>query len=303
MQKFDVLIIGGGICGLTAAIYAARANLSVCIVEKEVCGGLVNWTHVVENVPSYKSIHGLDLMAKCREHAESLGVSLVEVEAVTGVDLSGELKLATTAEETYAGRALIVATGRKPLPLPVQTEFENVHYCAICDGAPYKGKDVVVVGGGNSGFDESLYLAGLGVASIHILEVFPQCIAAAATQDRAKRTGIIRVDTDTRITALDALDSGRGRLHLDNCAEGKTWTEDCDAVFCFIGQKPNTDLFQGFLDLDKAGYIVANADMETNVPGVFAAGDVIVKKYRQIVTAMGDGAIAALQAEKYIRAR
>lgn len=303
MKEFDIVIIGGGICGMTAAIYAARANMTVCIIEKEVCGGLVNWTHTVENVPSYPSIHGIDLMEKCRDHVDSLGVTIDEVDEVESVDLTGDVKrVVTSGGEEYQSKVVIVATGRKPLSLPVETDFERVHYCAVCDGTPYKDKDVIVVGGGNSGFDESLYLLGLGVKSIHIVEVFPSCIAAAATQDKARESGKIKVSVSTKITSIDTLPDGRGRVHFEDTLNNKTYTEDVSAVFCFIGQKPNTDVFNNVLDMEK-GYIKANVDMETNVPGVFAAGDVTVKSFRQITTAMADGTIAALMSEKYIRSK
>ncbi len=301
MKTYDVLIIGGGICGMTAAIYAARANLRTCILEKDVCGGLVNWTNTVENVPSYPSIHGETLMDQCRAHVDSLGVDIEEVDAVVSVDFSGPAKRVTTSEgAAFAGKTVIVATGRRPTPLPVETAFPKVHYCSVCDGAAYKNKDVLVLGGGNSGFDEALFLAGLGVNSIHIVEVFPQCIAAASTQEKARACGKIKVSTSTRIARVDALPNGRGRVHLDDANRNATYLEEIDGIFCFIGQTPNTILFKGILEL-KEGYIKTNPDMETNIPGVFAAGDVIAKKYRQITTAMADGTIAALQAERYIR--
>lgn len=302
MKTRDLLIIGGGIGGMTAAIYAARANLDVVIVEKEICGGLVNATHTVENVPSYQSIHGIELMAKCREHVESLGVEIVEVEEVLRADLAGDVKHVSTTDETYHAQTIIIATGRSPIALPVDTDFENVHYCSVCDGTAYKDKDVIVIGGGNSGFDESLYLLGLGIRSIHILEMMPRCIAAASTQDRARASGKISVHTSTRLTALTASATGKGLAQLENTQNGTASTLEVDAVFCFIGQRPNTAIFEGAIAMER-GYITANADMETNVSGVFAAGDVLVKKYRQITTAMSDGTIAALNAEKYIRSR
>lgn len=301
MKEYDVLIIGGGICGMTAAIYAARANLSVCILEKQICGGLVNWTNVVENVPSYKSIHGMDLMEKCKEHVESLNVEIEEVDGVKSVDFSQQIKIVTTnSDEKFAGKTVIVATGRTPRPLPVETEFKNVHYCSICDGTPYKGKDIIVVGGGNSGFDESLYLLSIGVNSIHIVETFPNCIADASTQDQALATKRIKVSTSTDIVSVDELPSGRGKVRFHNKENDTYYEEEIDGIFCFIGQVPKTEIFEGVLDMDK-GYIKNNSDMETNIPGVFAAGDVTNKKYRQITTAMGDGTIAALQASAYIR--
>ncbi|MCG2763551.1 MAG: FAD-dependent oxidoreductase [Desulfarculaceae bacterium] len=297
---FDIIIIGGGICGMTAAIYAARANLKVLIVEKEVCGGLVNWTNTVENVPSYPSIHGEELMDKCRDHVESLGVEIEEVDGVEDVDFSGPLKkVITSGGAVFEGKAVIVATGRRPTPFPVQTGFPLVHYCSVCDGSPYKDKDVIVLGGGNSGFDEALYLINLGVKSIHIIEIFPECIAAASTQDKAVQSGKIKVSTSTKITKVETLPNGKAWVHLEDGANHTSYAEEVDGIFCFIGQVPNTSVFEGVLDMD-GGYIKTNADMETNVPGVFAAGDVIVKKYRQITTAMGDGTIAALQADRYI---
>ena len=300
MKSYDLLIIGGGICGMTAAIYAARANLSVCILEKNICGGLVNWTNTVENVPSYPSIHGMDLMARCREHVASLNVAIEEVDEVERIDFIGERKLVyTSMEEEYEAGAVIVCTGRQPRPFPVKTTFDKIHYCSVCDGTPYKGKDILVMGGGNSGFDESLYLLNLGIRSIHIVETFPNCIAAASTQDQARATGKIVVSVSTDITAVDPLPDGRGLVHLLNKDTGEEYTEEIDGIFCFIGQSPNTALFDGVLELDH-GYIKVNADMETNIKGVFAAGDVTAKKYRQITTAMSDGTIAALQATAFL---
>lgn len=301
MKQYDIVIIGGGVCGMTASIYAARANLSVCVLEEEVCGGLVNWTHTVENMPSYQSIHGIELMTRCREHVASLGVVIEEVDAVTNVDFSGDGKrICTASGEEYEAPAVIVATGRRPRPFPVKTEFANVHYCSVCDGTPYKGRDVLVLGGGNSGFDESLYLINLGVSSIHIVESFPSCLAAASTQQQAQHTGRIQVSVNTDVVAVETLPSGRGLVHLHDKQSGKDTTEKVDGIFCFIGQNPNTAVFEGKLDMNH-GYIRVNADMETSVPGVFAAGDVTDKKYRQITTAMGDGTIAALQAGAYLR--
>ena len=225
------------------------------------------------------------------------------MDKVTAVNFSGDIKKITTSMgEEYEAPAVIVATGRSPRPFPVETDFPNIHYCSVCDGTPYKGKDIIVMGGGNSGFDESLYLLGLGVSNIHIVETFPSCIAAASTQDLARATGKIQVSVSMDITAVEELTDGRGRVTFHDKAEDRTYTEDVDGIFCFIGQTPNTGVFEDKLDMDH-GYIRVNADMETNIPGVFAAGDVTTKKYRQITTAMGDGTIAALQAGAYLRRR
>lgn len=302
MQKYDILIIGGGIAGMTAAIYAARANLSVCIVEKEVCGGLVNSTHTVENMPSYQSIHGIELMEKTREHVESLGVTIVEIDEVESVELEGrEKKVQTSMGDTYTAQAIIVATGRSPIPLPLETDFKNIHYCAICDGIAYKNKKVIVVGGGNAGFDEALFLNDLGVESIHIIEIFPECIAAKATQDKALATGKIHVSTNTKLQALEILENKQAKAEFFNSETNEITEEVIDGIFVFIGQKPHTAIFTDLLDMER-GYLITNEKMQTKIEGIFAVGDVRVKTYRQITTAMSDGTIAALEAEKYIRA-
>ena len=296
----DIIVLGGGPAGMTAAIYAKRANLDVVLLETNVTGGLVNSTYTVENFPSYPEIHGMELMEKMREHVDHMGVEVEEVFEVTGLELGEDEKAVHGDGIVYKAPAIILATGRKPIALDVPTECDQMHFCAICDGAPYKGKRVLVVGGGNSGFDESLYLAGLGVRSIHIVEMFPACAAAQSTQDRALATGIIRASVNTTITALKPLPDGRCRASLKDTASGAASEETVDGVFCFIGQKPNTALFEGLIDMEK-GYIRTDEDMRTSLPGVFAVGDVRAKRYRQITTAMGDGTIAALEAERFIR--
>ena len=301
MNSRELLIIGGGICGMTAAIYAARAKLDVAIIEKHVCGGLVNWTHTVENMPSYTSIHGLELMEKCRGHVESLNVPIHEVELVERVDFSGNMKTLTTTEGIYQAKAVIIATGRYPVPLPVETDFEKVHYCSVCDGTAYAGKDVLVIGGGNSGFDESLYLTALGVNSVHIVEMMPMCVAAESTQEKARQSGKIHVSTSLRLTSVEPTPDGQALVQLTHTKSGEVSEEKVDGIFCFMGQIPNTKVFLGAVDMEN-GYVRTDADMHTSAHGVFAAGDVIVKKYRQITTAMSDGTIAALEADKYIRA-
>ena len=239
MKTYDLVVVGGGVCGMTAAIYASRANLSTCILEKDTCGGLVNRTHTVENFPSRKSIHGMELMELCREQVEALGVSVEEVEDVERVDFSGaEKRLFTSSGEEYGARAVIVATGRKPRPLPVQTSFERVHYCSVCDGAPYRNKDVIVVGGGNSGFDESLYLIGLGVNHVHIVEAFPSCIAAASTQDRARESGKISVSVSTEIVSVDTLPDGRGRVLLKHRPQARSMPRIRTAFSVSSGRAP-----------------------------------------------------------------
>lgn len=182
----------------------------------------------------------------------------------------------------------------------METAFEKVHYCSVCDGTAYKDKDVLVVGGGNSGFDESLYLAGLGVRSVHIVEMFP----AACRRTVHTRTGSgyrhHQGKREHHHHRAGPLPDGRCRASLRDTASGAASEETVDGVFCFIGQKPNTALFEGLIDMEK-GYIRTDEDMRTSLPGVLAGGDVRAKRYRQITTAMGDGTVAALEAERFIR--
>lgn len=303
--NFDVLILGGGIAGMTAAIYGARANLRCAIIETNITGGLVNSTYTVENVPSYREIHGMELMAKVRAHVDAFNVPVEEVAAIESLELLGQEKTITTDEAVYKAGAVILATGREPVPLPVDQECDQVHYCAICDGPGYVGKRVLVVGGGNSAFDEGLYLMGIGIEHLTLIEIMPRFFAAAATQEKLSCHGSDKVslNTQTRIERLLINDGALTGVVLCD-ADGKNGrTIACDGIFCFLGQRPNTTMFKDVVALDDIGYILADTLMRTNIPGVFAAGDVTQKKYRQITTAMGDGTVAILEAEHYLRSR
>ncbi len=298
-SEYDLIIVGGGIAGMTAAIYAARANLRTLLLEKMVCGGLVNTTHVVENFPSYPSINGMDLMEKVRSHVDTLGVTVTEVVEIESLDLKSDMKSITTDEGRFQAPAIILATGRNPKKLPIESEFEQIHYCAICDGSPYRGKDVLVVGGGNSGVDESLYLLSLGVRNILLIEEFDHLLASEMACSQLKAHANVQIMPSTRIKEL----RGTTRLEsvlLYDAVANTTCEKKVDGIFVYIGQDPQTAMFQGLIDLSESGYIACGENMETNLPGVFAAGDVINKKYRQITTAMNDGTIAALAAAKFI---
>jgi thioredoxin reductase (NADPH) len=297
--QFDLVIVGGGIAGMTAAIYAARANLRTLILEKSVCGGLVNTTHVVENFPSYPSIGGMDLMEKVRAHVEGLGVEIREVVEIESFGLEHGLKNVATDEGVFTAPALILATGRKPRKLAIDTNCEQIHYCAICDGSCYKGRPVMVVGGGNSGVDESLYLRTLGVSRIVLIEELDRLLASEKSCQNLLACPEVEAFVSTRIAEIRS----DGRLEsvlLYNTATGETFERKVDGIFVYIGQDPQTDLLRGQVPLDDWGYIVVDDQMRTSLPGVFAAGDVIHKKFRQITTAMADGTIAALSAVAYL---
>ncbi len=305
-EKYDICILGGGIAGMTAGIYAARSNRKTILLETAITGGLANSTYIVENYPSHKKIHGMQLMQDVRDQVEELGVRIEEVVEILELDLTSSPKRITTSEGVFEADAVIVATGRKPIPLDVPTECAQVHHCAICDGAPYKGKRVLIVGGGNSAFDEGLYLKQLGVNHIEVIEVMDRLFAAQAAQDALFDSANGTCGVNCRLTTVckDLVLDDDGNLKsaiLQNKTTGETTSVDIDGIFVFLGQVPNTDMFKGVLDLDAKGYVQADPNMRTNIPGVFSAGDVNVKQFRQLTTAAADGTIAALMADTYLR--
>lgn len=307
-EHVDMIIVGGGIAGMTAAIYAQRANLKTLILESNICGGLVNSTYVVENVPSHKAIHGMDLMEQVREQAEALGARIEEACTVTAYELHGNPKRLATDIGDFTASAVLLSTGRKPLPLLLdgpngkeEADCEQVHYCAICDGAPYKGKRVLVVGGGNSGFDEALFLMNLGIKELTLVEVMPRFFAAQSAQEQLLARPGTRAMHSTKVKELHQENGTLCAVSLENVNTQSVEKIEVEGIFVFMGQSPNTEPFKDSITLDTQHYILTNDDMETNIPGVYGVGDVRQKKFRQITTAMSDGTIAALNAERYIR--
>ncbi len=301
-HAYDLIILGGGVAGMTSAIYAARASLRVLILDENACGGLVNWTRVVENMPSYKSIGGLELTARIQEQVEELGVDVEEAVCIDSIDLGGAEKAIVADDETYTAKAVIIATGRKPVPLEVAGECEQVHFCAICDGAAYVGKRVLVVGGGNSGFDEAIALLDQGVSELVLVEKMDRFFAARTAQDQLLARSNAEVRHSTEVAAVCCSDSLRS-VTLRNVVTGEEEVQTFDGIFVFMGQQPGTEMFSGQIALDDEGYIVTDELMATSVAGVYAAGDVRRKKYRQITTAMADGTVAALEAERHIHSQ
>jgi thioredoxin reductase (NADPH) len=286
---------------MTAAIYAARAKLNTIVLEVNITGGLVNSTYLVENFPSYRSIHGIELMEKMRLHVDSFGVQVEELCKITRLELEGEVKRVITSEREYIARTIILATGRAPIPLEVQIECDAVHFCSICDGASYIGKRVLVVGGGNSAFDESQYLLSIGVGHITLVEIMDRFFAAQSSQDALMANDNVCCYSRMKVKDLIVNDGKLTSAILESVADGKETCVPVDGVFVFLGQKPNNGLFSDSVALDDHGYIPAAQDMSTNIPGIYAAGDIVAKSFRQIVTAVSDGAVAALSAERYVR--
>jgi thioredoxin reductase (NADPH) len=302
---YDMIIIGGGPAGLSAAIYARRANLDTLLIEKTAPGGQILVTAEIENYPGgVKGESGAEFAARLAEQAKSFGYEEATGE-ITRVAFSGATKLVATEHGEYRSRAVVVATGSVPsmLGVPGETEYagKGVSYCATCDGPFFRGLDVYVVGGGESAVEEATHLAKFArkVTIIHRRDALR---ATQSTQEKARRHENIGFLLDTVVREIkgEALISALVVENVKTHEVSELRPTDGDGtmgVFIFAGNKPQTGVFEGILELAD-GYIVTDCDMRTSVPGVYAAGDVRVKELRQLVTATADGAIAAVTAER-----
>jgi thioredoxin reductase (NADPH) len=302
----NVVIIGSGPAGLTAALYAARANLHPLVIEGLEAGGQLMLTTAVENFPGFRDgIMGPDLMAAMRAQAERFGAALVR-ENVTAVDFSRRPFVVQLAEQTHEARAVIVATGAsaKLLGLPSERTLmgHGVSTCATCDGFFFRNKPIAVVGGGDSALEEATFLTRFA-SSVAVIHRRDALRASKIMQDKARANPKITFVWDTEV--VDVRDPGRGvvsSLRLRNVKTGEDSDLAVEGLFVAIGHTPNTSLFAGQLETDAAGYLVTHGGARTNVPGVFACGDVQDHVYRQAVTAAGSGCMAAIDAERYLEA-
>ena len=302
MKVYDMIIIGGGPGGYTAALYAARAGLSVLVVEKLTAGGQMNLTHKIDNYPGFpEGIDGFSLGDNMRKQAEHFGAESVYAE-VTRTELTGDVKLVETVAETYRARTVVLATGADHRELGVEKEKElvgrGVAYCAACDGMFYRGKTVAVVGGGDSAVAEALLLSRVAkqVILIHRRDTLR---ATKVYHDRLLQTENISVYWNSTVKELLHGEKLTG-LCLQNVETGEETVLACDGLFVSVGRKPATSLFAGQVELDEKGYVIAGERTETNLPGVYAVGDIRTKELRQIVTAVADGAMAVHAAESYL---
>lgn len=301
-KQYDVIIIGGGPAGLTAAIYASRANLKTLILEAAVNGGKLSKTYQIENYPGIKEISGLELATTLSEHAVKFGAELVSGE-VTRIE-DGDLKKVFLKDGTQIeAKALIVATGTKErtLDLPRANEFtgRGISYCAVCDGFFYRNKEVAIVGGGNSALEESLYLASLAkkVTIIIRRDVFR---AEESIVEKVKANEKIEIITKSLPEELCIEDDRIVGLKIRNVDSNEITTVLCSGIFPYIGADPITDFLPAEL-LDEKGYVITDENMATKAKGIYAAGDCIVKNLRQVVTACNDGAIAADSIAKLLK--
>ena len=305
MEKiYDCVIVGGGPAGLTSAIYLARAGKKCLVLEREIPGGQMVNTTIIENYPGFKSITGTDLSLAMKDQVESLGVKIVQSD-VLSYDLHGEIKSLRTYTGQIQTKTVILALGASNRQLECQGERRyignGVSFCATCDGSLYANKTVAVVGGGNTAFTDVIYLSNIckKVYLIHRRDAFRADdilikkvdeLASAKKVEYLLNTTIVDITGKEKVNAIDLL----------NKVTGETKTLPIDGVFVAIGRTPDTALLQDLIELDSSGYIVTDNDMKTSLPGVFAAGDARVKKLRQIVTATSDGAIAALGVINYL---
>lgn len=301
-MKYDIIIIGGGPAGLSAALYAARAGQRALVLEREVVGGQITTTSEIENFPgSIEDTSGFAIAERMKAQATQFGAQIKSAH-VESLSLEGEWKQVVAGGQTYQARAVIIATGANPRKLGVDREAEfvgrGIGYCATCDAPFYAGLPVYVVGGGDSAFDEALYLAKM-TAHVTIIYRGSTPRAAKILQERAQAAENVDVLLDSNVVEL----SGEQLLNhmvIENSKTGERTVVDGDfGLFIFVGYNPNTELVEGQLALDR-GYIDADESTATSIPGVYAAGDVRKKAIRQVVTAVSDGAVAAINAGKYI---
>lgn len=301
---YDIIIIGSGPAGLSAAIYAQRACLDTIVIEKNgISGGQVLNTWEVDNYPGFPGVTGFELSRQFREHANKLGARVVQDEVVQ-VELSGNVKKVVCEEETYEARCVILASGahHRTLEVPGEEELRGagVSYCATCDGAFFRGRTVAVVGGGDSALEDAIFLARM-CEKVYIVHRRDKLRGAKRLQERLQALENIEFVWNSETVAIE----GNAQVEALRLRQTKTGEErrlDVDGVFIAVGIAPESELYAGQLELDEQGYIRADESGQTSVPGVFAAGDVRTKALRQILTAASDGANCVASAERYLQA-
>ena len=297
---YDIIIIGAGPAGLTSAIYAKRANKNVLVLEAKNYGGQIINTLDIENYPANEHISGFDFATNLYNQAKNLGAEIV-FEKVVDIKNGNKEKEVITTKNTYKTKSIIIATGseNRKLGLPNEDEFvsKGISYCATCDGAFYKKKTVAVVGGGNTALEDALYLANLA-SKVYLIHRRDEFRGEESSVNLLKGKNNVEFIYNSNVTKLNTKDKIESIEVTNN--DGTKTTIEVDALFIAVGRVPENQNFAKLIKLDKAGYVIANENCHTNVEGIFVAGDNRVKEVRQLVTATSDGAIAALEAIKYI---
>ncbi|MEL7561994.1 thioredoxin-disulfide reductase [Dehalogenimonas sp. 4OHTPN] len=301
-SRYDVIIIGGGPAGLSAGLYTARAKLKTLIIEGSAIGGRMAEAWEIENYPGFtEAVHGYDLGQKMYEQATRFGAEHAQT-SVTGIRVDGREKIVTTPIGDYAAPAVIIAGGseRRKLGVPGETELtgRGVSFCATCDGPFFREKVVAVVGGGNAALNEATHISHFA-SKVYVIHRRDSMRATKVLQEKAFSDPKIEFIWNTEVTAIEGKDSVE-RLKLKNVQTGAESALPAQGVFIAVGLIPNTGYLQNIISIDQYGAVITNDKMETNVPGIYAAGDVRANSVRQVVTAAGDGATAALYAQKFI---
>ena len=299
---YDIIIIGTGPAGLAAAIYGERARLSLLVIEKQpMSGGQIINTTDVDNYPGLQGVGGFELASKLRSHADAMGAEIITAE-VKEVELLGDVKRVVTEDAVYEGKTVIIATGATHRKLGVAGEEEllgaGVSYCATCDGAFFRGKEVAVIGGGDVALEDALFLSRIS-SKVYLIHRRDEFRGAKSLQEKVFAAENIEIIWNT--VAEEVVGEGKVEaLALKNRVTGETYRLSVQGVFVAVGIQPNTELFRGMTELDKSGYICAGEEGNTSIPGVFAAGDVRTKQLRQVITAAADGANSVTSVEHYL---
>ncbi|WP_035241535.1 thioredoxin-disulfide reductase [Desulfobacter vibrioformis] len=301
MSEYDLVIIGAGPAGLTAGLYAARARMNVLLIEKAVPGGQILVTDWIENYPGFpEGISGFDLAEKIKEQALALGLT-IETAEVQGLDLSGKIKKVILKNKHIKAKSLIIASGASPRKPGVgEDRFmgKGISFCATCDGPFFRDKVVVAVGGGDTAVQESIFLTRFA-KKVYLVHRRDELRATKILQERAFSNDKIEFLWDSVVTGMDGV-YGVEKVNIKNLKTGKASEIEANGCFLWIGILPNTEFIKGDVKTDEGGFILVDNRMQTNVPGVFAVGDVRDTPLRQIATAVGDGAVAAVSAEHYV---
>lgn len=302
VKKFDCIVLGGGPAGLSAALYLARGGIDCAIVDVSALGGTpVNYCEI-ENYLGFSKIQGYKLCEKFEEHIDGFNIQKFPYEEIQSIDLISPVKKIKTLENTFEAKSIIIATGAKPKKLGVKGEIENigkgVSYCAVCDGSFYKDKIVAVIGGGNSALEEALYLTQ-HAKKVYLIHRRDEFRADEIIQKRVKNNKKIELVLNSEVVEILANEKVYGGI-IKNSKTKENNTIYFDGIFPYIGISPNSEIFSSQLQLDKFGFIMTDCSMKTQLDGVYAIGDIRNTPLRQVITAVSDGAIAGVEASKYV---